>query len=214
MATSPGLRPPRQARSHLTLQRILDAGRAVFAENGYDGFTIAEVCRRSGVSAGAVYTRFRDKDALVLAVHDHAMAGLLDEVRAMFAPAREWDELPTAVLVERAVQLLFAHFRRHAPIVRAAILRAAVDPTLRASGARAVEAMSDAFTARLLDRAADFPHPDRAAAVRSAFAMSFEAVSWDVAFGAEFRATGALGPDDLDERVPALCRMLLLTPPG
>ena len=49
--------------------------------------------------------------------------------------------------------------------------------------------------------------------MRSAFAMAFEAISWDVAFGSEFRAGGALG-EELEVRLPALGRMLLLTSPG
>jgi AcrR family transcriptional regulator len=212
MLETPGLRPPRQERSRRTLERILDAGAEVFAAQGYDGLTIAEVCRVAGTSAGAVYTRFEGKDALVRAVHDHAMADMRSQVTAMYAPGPVWDSLSTPMLIERAVRLLGAHFRERSAIVRAIVLRAAVDPVMRASGARAVREMADAFAVRLLERSGDIPHPDPEAAVRGVFGMAFEAISWDVAFGAEFREAGALGAPP-DERLPAVCRLVLLTPP-
>lgn len=212
MLETPGLRPPRQVRSRLTLERVLDAGERVFARDGYDGMTIAEVCQIAGTSAGAVYTRFESKDALVRAVHDHVMGRMRRDVEQLYAEDPEWTELSTPLFIERAVGLLTNHFRTNAAIVRAIVLRAAVDPVMRASGAQSVRAMADAFTGRLLERAGEYPHPDPEQAVRSVFGMAFEAVSWDVAFGAEFRAAGALGSTP-DARLPTVCRLVLLTPP-
>lgn len=212
MLETPGLRPPRQERSQRTMERVLEAGAHVFAERGYDGLTIAEVCRVAGASAGAVYTRFENKDALVRAVHDHAMADMLAAVTALYAPGPDWDARETPDFVEHAVRLLSSHFRERAGIVRAIVLRAAVDPVMRAAGARAIGRMADAFVTRVMDRAADYPHPDPESAVRDVFGMAFEAISWDVAFGAEFRAAGALGSRP-DERLPAVCRLVLLTAP-
>lgn len=206
-----GLRPPLQARSRRTLDRILQAGAVVFAERGYEGFSIAEVCRRAGVSAGALYTRFEGKEALVRAVHDQVLHELSAEVQGLYATDADWEPLPTPDLIDRAVRVLVAHFRTHAAIVRAIVLRAAVDPVMRAGGAVAVAQMADAFTARLLTRAADIAHVDVEAAIRSTFAMAFEATSWDVAFGSEFRATGALGPA-LDDRLVTVSRVMLLSP--
>ena len=207
-----GVRPPLQARSLRTLERILEAGAEVFAERGYEGLSIAEVCRRAGVSAGALYTRFEGKEALVRAIHDHVLSELSAEIETLYAPSSEWDALAADAFTERAVRLLVEHFRAHAAIVRAVVLRAAVDPAMRATGTRAVQAMADAFTARMLDRAEGFAHDDPEATIRSTFAMVFEATSWDVAFGSEFRASGALGPDDLGERLVTMSRLMLTTP--
>lgn len=212
MLDTPGLRPPRQVRSRLTLERVLDAGERVFARDGYDGMTIAEVCRLAGTSAGAVYTRFESKDALARAVHDHVMNRMQRDVAALYAEDSGWVELSTPRYIEHAVVVLTNHFRSNAAIVRAIVLRAAVDPVMRASGVESVRSMADAFTARLLERAEEYPHPDPEQAVRSVFGMAFEAVSWDVAFGAEFREAGALGSTP-DERLPTVCRLVLLSPP-
>ena len=45
-------------------ERILKATAAVAAERGYDGTTISEITRRSGLSASSVYWHFTDKDDL------------------------------------------------------------------------------------------------------------------------------------------------------
>jgi AcrR family transcriptional regulator len=208
-----GLRAPLQDRSRRTLEHILSAGAAVFAERGYEGLSIAEVCRRAGVSTGALYTRFDGKDALVRAIHDHVLHDLTEEFADAFAPAADWDDLPPALFVERAVRLVIEHLRTHAPIVRAIVLRSAVDSAMRSSGAQYVRRMSDAFTQRLASRASELGTSDSDAAIRSTFAFAFESTSWDVAFGSDFRATGALGPDDSDDRLITLCRFMLLTPP-
>ena len=58
-------RPPRQARSRATLDRLLDATAAVLAEKPFDEASIAEIVHRAGTSVGAFYGRFSNKDSLL-----------------------------------------------------------------------------------------------------------------------------------------------------
>jgi len=60
-------RPPQQARSRRTLERLLSAAVALMEEEGLAGVTIPVVAARAGVSTGSIYRRFVDKDALVRA---------------------------------------------------------------------------------------------------------------------------------------------------
>ena len=55
------VRPPQQARSQETLNRLLDAAEQLVAEKGFDDTPVAEVARRAGSSVGAFYSRFREK---------------------------------------------------------------------------------------------------------------------------------------------------------
>jgi AcrR family transcriptional regulator len=59
---------PKQARSRESFQRLLAAAREVVAEMGLEGATIPRIAARAGLSPGAIYRRFPDKDALLQAV--------------------------------------------------------------------------------------------------------------------------------------------------
>src|SRR5215212_10397689 len=63
--TSPRFRPPQQTRSQETLDRILDAAEQVLGEKSFTEATLAEIMDRAGVTVGAFYRRFPDKDALL-----------------------------------------------------------------------------------------------------------------------------------------------------
>ena len=58
-------KPPRQRRSHESLERILDAAESLIRERGFDTMTIAEVVQRSGSSVGSLYARFNNKLGLL-----------------------------------------------------------------------------------------------------------------------------------------------------
>src|SRR5689334_819532 len=47
---------------------LLDAAEALFAERGYWGVSIDEIAERAGVTKGAVYSNFSNKEALLLGV--------------------------------------------------------------------------------------------------------------------------------------------------
>jgi AcrR family transcriptional regulator len=61
-----------------TRQRLLDAAADVFAERGYEGATLADIARKAGFTTGAIYSRFRDKAELLLAVVERILASLQD----------------------------------------------------------------------------------------------------------------------------------------
>jgi AcrR family transcriptional regulator len=66
--------------------RIIAAAVAVFAEKGYHRATIADVVERSGLSVGAIYTHFRNKEALFLQSCDLISGQGLDELAVRLAP--------------------------------------------------------------------------------------------------------------------------------
>lgn len=60
---------PRVSQDHLDARRrqILDAARACFGRHGYEGATVRRLEEEAGLSRGAIFHHFRDKDALFLA---------------------------------------------------------------------------------------------------------------------------------------------------
>jgi AcrR family transcriptional regulator len=57
-----------QKRSIETRSRILDAALELFAQNGYDATSVAEICQAAKVSKGAFYHHFRTKQSIFLAL--------------------------------------------------------------------------------------------------------------------------------------------------
>lgn len=73
-----------QQRGEETRARILDAAAAGFAEQGYDGTSVAQICDRAGVSKGAFYHHFSSKQALFLELLERwldVVDGKLEEMR-------------------------------------------------------------------------------------------------------------------------------------
>jgi len=58
----------KQSRSRESLERLLNAAVEVLNERGLEGATIPRIAARAGLSPGAVYRRFPDKDALLQTV--------------------------------------------------------------------------------------------------------------------------------------------------
>ncbi|MER5755330.1 TetR/AcrR family transcriptional regulator [Streptomyces sp. NPDC002088] len=52
--------------------RILSAAAEIAAERGYEGTSIARVCKRSGLPVSSLYWHFKDKDELLAAVVEHS----------------------------------------------------------------------------------------------------------------------------------------------
>ncbi|WP_406638766.1 TetR/AcrR family transcriptional regulator [Amycolatopsis sp. WGS_07] len=84
---SEGFRPPQQARSRASLQKVLTAAEHVLAERGLESFTIAEVASRAGMSVGTIYRRFDGKEQLLYAVKDQLLTQLETNVRDALSSA-------------------------------------------------------------------------------------------------------------------------------
>jgi len=67
---------PKQARSQVTVDAILQAAAQVFERHGYAAGTTNRIAARAGVSIGTVYQYFPNKDAIMVAlIHRHLAAG-------------------------------------------------------------------------------------------------------------------------------------------
>ena len=62
---------PQQARSRESTRKLLKAAAEVLGQHGLEGTTIPRIAQHAGLTPGAVYRRFPDKDALLEAVVRH-----------------------------------------------------------------------------------------------------------------------------------------------
>lgn len=131
---------PRVSEEHLTARRrqILDGARRCFAQHGYDRATVRRLEQTIGLSRGAIFHHFRDKDALFfeLAREDaERMAevasreGLIAVMREMLANPDQFDWLATRLEIARKLRNDPAFHRGWAQ--RSAELSAATSDRLR-----------------------------------------------------------------------------------
>jgi AcrR family transcriptional regulator len=65
---SSSVKATRGNKRQLTRSRLIEAATEVIREKGYDRTTLEEVSRRAGMTRGAIYNNFTDKEDLFLAV--------------------------------------------------------------------------------------------------------------------------------------------------
>lgn len=79
MATTT-VRLTREEKKAQTRQRLLEAARNIFAQRGFAAASLDEVAEEAGLTKGAVYSNFANKEDLVLAVLDDSFNRRIDEV--------------------------------------------------------------------------------------------------------------------------------------
>lgn len=114
------IREPAQARSRETMDRILEALEALLCEKPFDRITIQELAQRSGTGTSSIYARFRDKQALVLALHARLREQVLECLDRLADPVR-WAGASPDRIVAAVVPPCVRFYRIHGPLIRAAL---------------------------------------------------------------------------------------------
>lgn len=149
--------PPLSRKRRQTQARLLDAALDAFAERGFYGTSVEEVCERAGFTRGAFYSNFSTKEELFVALYNRQADGILATLTDL-APAAGGSldvvlaELVAAIPQDRRWFLVNTEFALHA--VR--------DPAAGAAYAAARARVRASFAARFEEVLARF---DRASAV-------------------------------------------------
>ena len=105
-APAPTAKEPKRKRGIARVAKLLDAGAAVFAEQGYKAATMTEIAARAGAPIGSLYQFFPNKDlladALIARYAEHVEAAL-DRIKA------EASALDAMQLGDRLLDVLVAH---------------------------------------------------------------------------------------------------------
>jgi len=109
---------PRQARSRESTRRLLKAAAEVLGQHGVEGTTIPRIAQHAGLTPGAVYRRFPDKDALL----ETAIIGILERqderLRIALTPAMA-RQIPLPVFAEQVIGSMLVSYRANARLLRA-----------------------------------------------------------------------------------------------
>src|SRR5580692_5839301 len=101
---------PQQARSRESLRKLLKAVEEVLGQDGLEGATIPRIAAHAGLTPGAIYRRFPDKDALL----ETTILGLYerqDERLRMGLTPEMAGQIPLAVLVDQLIISTLVSYR-------------------------------------------------------------------------------------------------------
>jgi AcrR family transcriptional regulator len=106
------IRKPRQDRSRRTLEAVLDAVEALIAERGVDVLKLGDIAARAGYTTGAIYARFRDKEALLEQLYDRFVRRAMEAMDEGYA-ALTAAGVDLAAALTLWVRMLIAHQRQN-----------------------------------------------------------------------------------------------------
>jgi AcrR family transcriptional regulator len=148
-SVTPPAAPALSRKRRQTQARLLDAALDAFAERGFFGTSVEDVCERAGFSRGAFYSNFSSKDELLVALYDRQATTILATLTALEpAGATVADvlaELIAAIPRDRRWFLVGTEFALHA------VRDPAVGAAYAAARARVRARFADRF-GEVLDR--------------------------------------------------------------
>src|SRR4051812_39247937 len=170
MTQSQFFRPPQQSRSQETLDRILDAAEQVLAEKAFGEATLAEIMERAGVTVGAFYRRYPDKNALLRHLDERFFGEMLAKGEDLFDPAR-WPGASSRAIIEAFVTQAVGVYTTRRGLLRSLFLRARTDTVLQQSAFQVNEQFIAKLRALLMPRRGEMTHPDPERAIELGFMM-------------------------------------------
>lgn len=184
-----------ESPQYASMRRILLAALDTFAELGFHGTATRDIARRAQVSAGALYTHYESKHALLEQIIRVTHEAMLDHMRA----AAEGGGSPT----QRLRRIVMAHVRLHATYNTATRvanyeLRCLDDQArkeIRVLRDEMEQVIHDVITAGC--DSGEFVAPDRQLATMYVVSLGIDVSRW-------FRAGHRLSPDELAEEYARL----------
>ncbi|HEY6219230.1 MAG TPA: TetR/AcrR family transcriptional regulator [Gemmatimonadaceae bacterium] len=202
MTTPRFYRPPQQVRSRETLDRILDAAEQVLEEKAFGEATLAEIMERAGVTVGAFYRRFPDKDALLHHLDERFFADMHRRAEQVLDPAR-WEGAPVAGFLREFTSQAVEVYSTRRGLLRSLFLRARTDKVLQQSALKVNTHFIERLQTVLLPHRAEMDHPDPARAIELGFMMVVGALRELVVFGEIWPAP----PEDMAALPVEIARM-------
>ena len=109
---------PQQQRSRESERKLLKAAAEVLGQHGVDGATIPRIAHHAGLTPGAVYRRFRDKDELL----ETTILGILerqDERSKVGLTSKAAAQIPLPVFADQIIGSMVVSYRANAALLRA-----------------------------------------------------------------------------------------------
>jgi AcrR family transcriptional regulator len=165
--------PAHQARSRETLARLLSAGARALERDGLDGATVPRIAALAGLTPGAIYRRFPNKDALLREICLRLLEDNARHTERLLA-AERWQHASLAELTRHVIATTVRSHAQHRGLLRALTLFTLQHPNpdfVRRSEAlqwRVIRTVTDL----LVSRRDEMRHPDPEFAVPFALLLT------------------------------------------
>jgi AcrR family transcriptional regulator len=163
---------PQQERSRESLRKLQKATAEVLGQHGVEGTTIPRIAHHAGLTPGAIYRRFHDKDALL----EDTILGMLERQgeRAKTSMSPEAAaQIPLPVFTEQVINGMVLGYRVNAPLLRAMrmfVQGRANTPFWKKACKLEVQSFEHVLGLFLAHRK-EIKHPDPRSAIAMAFMM-------------------------------------------
>ncbi len=148
---------PKQQRSREKYERVIQASYALAAEVGFEGITLAKIAKRAGIAPSTVYTRFKDKEALLHALHKQATDKSLEEIEMTFEKLTR-DQLSLHEILEATITRSLQLTDEIAGFQKACYQRALSDPVFAARESAVRKELNKKFKRLFKERRAEIGH--------------------------------------------------------
>jgi AcrR family transcriptional regulator len=159
--------PAKQSRSIKSVVRLVAAAERVTRRVGPENLTVALVAKEAGVSVGALYRRFKNKDALIGAIHATRVSQIPQLLRIKLAATTTTDEV-----VRAYVDVLVDLFSSDESVFQAIFSAGSKDPRKVRRATETIELTFAIFEAGLLAKEKSFGRLTS----REAAAMTFHLI--------------------------------------
>jgi len=195
--------PTKQARSRLTLHRLLSATQALLEHGDLEAATVPAIAEAAGVSVGVVYRRFPNKDALIRVVYERFFSVYGEQNRVRLQTIATLDR-PLAEVARGIIAGMTRGYREHRGLLRALTRYARThrDPEFREMADKMNRDAVRAIVYLLIRHRQQIAHPEPEKAIELGL-LVIAATLRTILLDEETRH-GVREPDDLEEEMVRL----------
>jgi AcrR family transcriptional regulator len=188
---------PQQARSRESLRKLLRAAAEVLGQHGVEGTTIPRIAAHAGLTPGAIYRRFSDKDALLETVILGILERQDERLRTGLTPEMA-AQIPLPVFAEQLVHSLVVSYRANAGLMRAMrqFVQSRVDTEFWKKACKLEIRSYERLVALFLANAKEIRHPEPKMAVSLGMMMVISTLHELVLNTSEIKQWKGLLPQD------------------
>jgi AcrR family transcriptional regulator len=188
---------PQQARSRESLRKLQKAAAEVLGQHGVEGATIPRIAAHAGLTPGAVYRRFTDKDALLESVILGILERQDERLRSGLTPETA-AQIPLPVFAGQLINSLVVSYRANAALLRAMrqFVRGRVNTDFWKKVSRFEMRTYEHLVDLILASARDIRHPEPKIAVSLGMMMVISTLHELVVEVSDIKAWKGLLPQD------------------